>query len=220
MNMESPRKREHVLDPVERSSEVLFGLIMVLSFTGSISVASAGHGEVREVLIGAVGCNVAWGIIDAVMYLLMLVIERGRSLSIKRAVRGSKDPAQGRQRLAESLPEPLGELLDAEALERARQKLVALPDVPGRPHLHGRDFKAALGVFLLVFLSTLPVVLPFVFVAQLQLAMRISNGVAIAMLFAAGHMLGRHGGVRPVRTGFVMVALGIALVGLTIALGG
>ncbi len=75
-------------------------------------------------------------------------------------------------------------------------------------------------MFLLVFLSTLPVVLPFVFVPRIQLAMRISNGVAIAMLFAAGHMLGRHGGVHPVRTGLVMVALGAALVGITIALGG
>jgi VIT1/CCC1 family predicted Fe2+/Mn2+ transporter len=220
MSMETASKRERVLDPVERSSEVLFGLIMVLSFTGSISVASAGREEVRELLIGALGCNIAWGIIDAVMYLLMIVIERGRSLAIGRAVRESKDAEQGRRTLAESLPEPLDALLDDEALERARAKLVALPGLPGRPPLRGRDFQGALSVFLLVFLSTLPVVLPFVFVHELQLALRLSNAIALVMLFAAGYMLGRHGGLRPVRTGIAMVAIGALLVGLTIALGG
>jgi len=220
MSAEKSSKRERVLDPVERSSEVLFGLIMVLSFTGSISVASAGKEEVRELLIGALGCNLAWGIIDAVMYLMMIVIERGRSLAIGRAVRASKDPAEGRRLLADSLFEPLDELFDSEALERARAKIVASPSPPGRPRLHGRDFQGALGVFLLVFISTLPVVLPFLFVHELQAALRLSNAVALAMLFAAGHMLGRHGGLRPVLTGVGMVAIGAALVGLTIALGG
>jgi len=220
MSEATVRARERVLDPVERSSEVLFGLIMVLSFTGSISVASAGEEEVREVLIGAIGCNVAWGIIDAVMYLLMLVIERGRSLAIGRAVRGSRDAEQGRRRLAESLPDPLGELLDDESLERARTRLVALPELPERPRLRLRDARAAFGVFLLVVLSTFPVVLPFVFVDHLHLAMRISNGVAIAMLYVAGHNLGLHGGLRPMRTGLAMVAIGVVLVGVTMALGG
>ena len=211
---------KRVLDPVERLSEVLFGLIMVLSFTGTISVASAHREEVREVLVGALGCNLAWGIIDAVMYLLMLVIERGRSLTVGHAVRGAQDAAQGRQQLSQALPDELAGLFDGEALERARTKLVGLPNPPARPRLQLRDLRGALGVFLLVFLSTLPVVLPFLFVHELQLALRISNGVALVMLFGAGHMLGRHGGLRPVRTGLAMAAIGVVLVGITIALGG
>jgi len=58
-------------------SEVLFGLIMVLTFTGSLSVAEAGRDEVRTMLIGALGCNLAWGIIDAVLYLMGSLAERG-----------------------------------------------------------------------------------------------------------------------------------------------
>jgi VIT1/CCC1 family predicted Fe2+/Mn2+ transporter len=220
MSSASPGRRERVLDPIERSSEVLFGLIMVLSFTGTISVASAGREEVRELLIGALGCNLAWGIIDAVMYLLMLVIERGRSLTIGRAVRGAKDAAQGRQHLLEALPDELVGLIDGEALERARTKLVALPDLPGRPRLRLRDLRGALGVFLLVFLSTLPVVLPFVFITELQPALRVSNAVALAMLYIAGHVLARHAGLSTVRTGLAMAAIGVVLVGVTIALGG
>lgn len=212
--------RERVLDPVERMSEVLFGLIMVLSFTGSISVVDDGREDVRAVLIGAVGCNLAWGLIDAVMYLLTLVIERGRTRSIGLAVRGSRDADHGRALIAEALPEPLDELFGEEGLELARTKLIALPAPVTRPGLRRRDWLRALGVFLLVFLSTFPVVLPFLFVTPLQTAMRISNGVAIAMLYLAGHTLGRHGGIGAVRTGLAMVAIGVLLVAVTIALGG
>jgi hypothetical protein len=61
---------KRALEPVERTSEVWFGLIMVLTFTCSISVNQAGRQEVRTLLIGAIGCNLAWGIIDSFMYLL------------------------------------------------------------------------------------------------------------------------------------------------------
>jgi VIT1/CCC1 family predicted Fe2+/Mn2+ transporter len=216
----SQKKRERVLDPVERLSEVLFGLIMVLSFTGSISVASAEREEVREVLIGAIGCNLAWGIVDAIMYLLAIVLERGRNLALGRAIRASKDAELGRRLIAEALPEPLDELFEPTALEAARQKVVALPGLRERPHLGRKDLAGAFGVFLLVFLSTFPVVVPFLFLQPLRFAMRVSNGVAIALLYVAGHLLARYSGLRPVRTGLVMVALGIVLVGITIALGG
>ena len=67
-----------MLTPLERFGETVFGLIMVLTITGSISVAEAGHAEIHTMLVGAVGCNLAWGIVDAVMYLLGSLLERGR----------------------------------------------------------------------------------------------------------------------------------------------
>jgi hypothetical protein len=220
MSEKTPTKRERVLDPIERSSEIVFGLIMVLTFTGSIAVASAEREEVREVLIGAIGCNVAWGLIDAVMYLVLLRVERGRGLAVARAVHDSSDAAGGRARIAEALPEGMDQLFDADALERARAKLVALPKVAERPRLRSEDWKGALGVFLLVFLSTFPVVVPFMFVTPLHTAMRVSNAVAIVMLYVTGHYLARHGGMRPVLTGLLMVLIGAVLVAITIALGG
>ena len=219
MTVGSSGSHERVLDPVERLSEVLFGLIMVLSFTCSISAADAGREEVRSVLIGAIGCNLAWGIVDAVMYLMTLLIERGRGHTVARAVRASTDPEAGRRLVADALPEPLGELFESPALEGARAKLVALPGV-GSPRLTRRDYRGALGVFLLVFLSTFPVVVPFLFFSPLLRAMRVSNAVAIAMLYVTGHLLGRYAGLGPKRTGLVMVAIGVVLVGITIALGG
>ena len=61
---------KRVLDPGDRLAEVLFGLIMVLTFTGSLSIAEAGRDDIRAMLIGALGCNIAWGMIDAIFYLM------------------------------------------------------------------------------------------------------------------------------------------------------
>ena len=69
-------------------------------------------------------------------------------------------------------------------------------------------------------LSTLPVVMPFVFIPDATRALRISNGIAVMMLCAAGMTYARHTGQSPWLVGLSMVLLGGVLVALTIALGG
>ena len=76
-----------VLDPLERTSEILFGIIMVLTFTGSIRVADAGREDLRTVLAGAIGCNLAWGLVDAAMYLMATFIARARFVAALGAIR-------------------------------------------------------------------------------------------------------------------------------------
>jgi VIT1/CCC1 family predicted Fe2+/Mn2+ transporter len=209
-----------VLSPPERFSEILFGLIMVLSFTCALGVATAGREDVREMLIGAIGCNLAWGIVDAVMYLLNVLAARGRSITLLRSVRQTDDVALAHGMIAGALPPPIASTLRESDLEYMRGQLRQLPEPPARPWLEARDWRGAIGVFLLVFLSTFPVVVPFLFIAAPALALRVSNGVAIAMLFVAGYRLAHYSGARPVRTGLAMVAIGAALVAVTIALGG
>src|SRR6188508_3875523 len=97
MTMESSKR---VLDPIDRVSEVLFGLIMVLSFTGSLSVAEAGRDDVRTMLIGALGCNVAWGIIDGMLYLMGCLAEKSQGLMTYMAVRKAPDPQQAQRLIA------------------------------------------------------------------------------------------------------------------------
>src|SRR3954468_7793129 len=91
------RRWKRVLEPQERIAEVLFGLIMVLTFTGSLSVAEAGHEDVRAMLVAALGCNIAWGVIDGVLYLMGAMAGKGRSLAVYRAVRGAADPQRAQQ---------------------------------------------------------------------------------------------------------------------------
>lgn len=215
-----PRFLPGVLDPVERISEILFGLIMALTFTGTLSATTAGRAEVKDMLLGAIGCNLAWGLVDGVMYLIACIVERGRNLRIFRAIRHSKDPEAGRQALADKLPPVLLSILGEDELESMRRRLMQLAHPPDRPRFQRDDFLGALACCLLVFLSTFPLVLPFLFHHDVGRALRASNGIAILMLFLGGFALGKYSGHRPWRMGLSMVLLGLVLVAITIALGG
>lgn len=213
-----PRKR--LLDPVDRISEVLFGLIMALSFTCSLSAAEAGREDVRVMLVGAIGCNLAWGLIDAVIFLMTSLTERARGLATVRDLRRTTHPEEAKRVLAEALPPMVAGALDDAAYERLRRSLLDLGEIPPAPRLRRDDLLAALGVFLLVVLATFPVVIPFLLVQDAFTALRISNGIAIVMLFLSGYSLGRVARSRPIRTGLAMTGIGVVLVAITIALGG
>lgn len=214
------RAAKRVLEPHDRVSEVLFGLIMVLTFTGSLSVATADRAEVRTMLIGALGCNLAWGLIDGVLYLMGCLAEKGRSLMIYRALRKTSDPQEAQRLITKALPPILASVMETTDFRPMHQRLQRLPEPPDRARLALDDWLGAIGVFLLVFLSTFPVALPFLFMQNAVLAMRVSNLVAIVMLFGAGVAYGRCVGRAPLGFGIGMVAMGGILVALTMALGG
>ena len=209
-----------VLNPLERFSEIVFGLIMVLSFTCAFSVAESGREDVRAMFIGAIGCNLAWGIIDAVFYLISCLTERGHVASLLRSVQNSAEPARVQETIAAAMPTAVADALEAADFTRIHAHLKELPAPALHPGLKAEDWRGAVGVFLLVFLSTFPVVVPFIFMRDAHLALRISNGVAIVLLFGAGHMLAGYAGLRRTVTGLAMVVIGVVLVALTIALGG
>jgi VIT1/CCC1 family predicted Fe2+/Mn2+ transporter len=81
-----------------------------------------------------------------------------------------------------------------------------------------RAFAGFIVVALLVFLSTLPVVLPFVFMHDAIRALPLSNAITIVMLFLTGYAFGRCAGHRPWVMGISMVVLGAVLVAISIAL--
>ncbi len=216
----SIKSRKRLLHPMERTSEVLFGLIMVLSFTCSFSVANAGRSQVREMLIAALGCNLAWAIIDAVFYLMGCLSEQGNNILALRAVRQAADRAEAHRMIIDAMPPLLASVLPEFAFEAMREKLNRLPEPPAHPRLAKHDWLAAFGVFLLVFLPTFPVAIPFLFIHEARLALRVSNAVAIVMLFMVGYAFGRYSGFRPGRVALAMVVLGMAMVGITIVFGG
>ena len=91
---------------------------------------------------------------------------------------------------------------------------------PGRFWISFADLRMAVGVFLLVFLATLPVALPFAFIHEAHRALRLSNAIALVMLFLGGYYLGGHAGRHPWWSGLLMLAIGVVLVWATIVLGG
>ena len=210
---------KRALEPIDRVSEVLFGLIMVLTFTGSLSVAEAGREDIRTMLVGALGCNLAWGIIDAAFYLMGSLAEKGRELATLRAVREATVPERAQRLIADALP-LVGSVLEPAELEAMRLRLKQLPEPPSRARLGRDDWRGGVGVFVLVFVSTFPVTIPFMLMSDAMRAMRVSNAIAVVLLFVAGYTFGRITGRPPVLVGMGMVVFGAALVGLTIALGG
>jgi hypothetical protein len=214
------RSSRRVLEPAERIAEVLFGLIMVLTFTGSLSVADSSSSDVRGMLVGALGCNLAWGVIDGLFYLMGCLAEKGRNLATYKAVFASTTPEEGRELIAGALPPVIASLLQPAELESLRERALKLPEPPQRVRLDFKDWWGAFGVFLLVFLSTFPVAVPFMIFRHLTLAMRASNVIAVAMLFLAGFLYGRVIHRSPLAIGVVAVFVGLVIVTFTIVLGG
>jgi len=213
------RGRGGLVDPIDRIAEIIFGLIMAVTIVGALSVATAGQNEVRTVLLAALGCNLAWGLVDAVIYLVRTLTARTRVKALASAIIGA-DPAAARLALAAVLPEDVAAIVGDDEIEGMRQRLAALQDPPsGRLRLN--DYLAAVGIFLLVVGATFPVVLPFMFARDITVAMEISRGITLVMLFLAGLALGRYASYQhPFRTGMVMLLLGAALITAVKALGG
>jgi hypothetical protein len=125
---------------MERISETLFGLIMALTFICSLGVATGANVDVRTMLIGALGCNLAWGIVDGGLYLLARINDRGGKLVTLRAIRQASNPEAARRVIADALPPELAALLPPDQIELMRLKLQQGPGpIPDRG-LNRRDW--------------------------------------------------------------------------------
>lgn len=209
-----------ILDPMERIAEIMFGVIMALTFTLTLGVGIADDIKVRTMLIAALGCNLAWGIIDAGVYLITRINIESRKVATLGALRDAPDSDSARRVLADALHPVLASNVSHEQLNLLREKLRQMPELPERARLIKRDALGALGVCLLCFFSTFPIALPFLLLDDGRTALRASNAVAVAMLFLCGYAFGYRSGLRPWRTALLMVAFGAAMVGVAIALGG
>jgi hypothetical protein len=210
------------LEPVEEVGELVFGLIMVLTFTLGASIGLSDREEARELLVAVVGCNAAWGIIDAALYLVARLSERGRLHRLVRAVQAARSDEWARalvareldQRLTAVIAPPMRAALEAHVVERVRELMLE------RNRVTGEDLWAALAVFWLVFLAALPAVAPFLLIDDPTLAMRASNAVLITLLFLVGWRWAGYTGASRWRTALLVALLGVGLVCVAILLGG
>ncbi len=209
-----------LLNPVDRISEILFGLIMVLSFTCTIRIAHVDRTDVKDELFAAIGCNTSWGLVDAIMFILTELAERRRNATILDHVRNTRNEENARQFIAYALPPIVASVLDNEQLECIRKALSKVPESSIRLGVTLTDVKKAIGIFLLVFLSTFPIALPFILTGDVQLAFHISNLVAVVLLFFSGWLLAKYSGYNRWLMSFVTTFIGIILVVITIILGG
>lgn len=209
-----------VLDPIDRISEVWFGLIIVLTFTCSISVLNAGREDVKEMILAAFGCNAAWGVLDGFMFLQVCFTRRARSVAALKELHRAADRETAHRLIVDVMPPIIADVMSEAELESIRSKLIGQAELRARPSLTAREWLGGLGVFLAVFLSTFPVAAPFLFISNARNALRVSNAIALLMLFLTGYAFGRYAHYRPWKMGLSMVLFGVLLVAIAIYLGG
>jgi VIT1/CCC1 family predicted Fe2+/Mn2+ transporter len=215
---------EH-LSPGERLGELLFGLIMTLTFTlGAGVMVGASEGASSSLLYATLGCNVAWGIIDGALLILGRMFDRGRLARLGDAISNASESDE-HSALA-VVAQELDDMLVPVTSERQRLELyrdvvahVRTGPVP-TPRLAREDFLAAFAVFLLVFGATLPAALPYLLIHDAWVAQRVSNALLIGVLFLVGYRWAHYTSFRPLVAAFVVVGVGVGLVSIAIALGG
>lgn len=220
--MEIPFIARH-LSAGERLGELLFGLIMTLSFTLTAGfVVGEESGAVRELLVATIGCNLAWGIIDGGLLILGRAFDRGRASRVGEAIRGSTGDGPALAAVAGELDEILEPLANADVRRTLYREVVATvrKTVPKATGVRAGDWPAAFAVFLVVSATSIPAALPFLFIPEPWLALRVSNIVLIGLLFAIGYHWAGYTSINPWRAAFSLTAFGMAMVAAAIALGG
>ncbi len=209
------------LDPATRLGEVLFGLIMTLGITGAVRLGLE-QADNRELFIAVLGCNLAWGVVDGVMFAMLALFERGRKARIVTGVLRAPTDEAAILRIGEEFDDRLKPLTTPEEREQIYRWMLepARRSARETPGFQRRDVLGGIAVAGIIMLATLPVVVPFLLVSNPTLAVRLSNLTALALQFLAGCWWGRLVGASPFRVGAGLTCVGGTLVLVTIALGG
>jgi hypothetical protein len=210
-------KFRSLLSPSDRHSEILFGLIMVLAITGTVWLET---GSTKAIISAGIGACIAWGLVDGIIYVYSNLLERGRiALAAREAstctgegcdIRTIKEELEG------TIVDTLGE---RERHEVAQHILVRLKPVENHTHATKDDILGGIAAGTLVFLSGMPLLLPFLLFNGIW-AMRFSSTIGLIMLFAIGYRWGGYVGRNKFHTGAVMMSVGVVITGVIIALGG
>jgi hypothetical protein len=211
------------LDPGGIFGEILFGLIMVLTFTlGAGLTAEDGPEGVRMLLIAALGCNIAWGVIDGAMYVMGCLLDRGRRNRMLVALKDVTDEAAALQIMEDELEGPLTSLLTPTERQAAYRDIwrISARAQPDKPKITKDDFMGGVASALLVILTALPGAIPFVFMDDKLQSLRASNGILLGLLFFCGYFWAKYTGVNRILAGLAMTLIGVVLVVAAILLGG
>jgi len=209
------------LDPADRLGEVLFGLIMALGFTAAVRLGRE-EADNRALFIGILGCNLAWAIVDGVMYTLCAYFERGRVARLMRDVVATRTEAEALQHIDSELGDRLEGITTAEQREQvyrwALENLRSQRHEPAR--LHRKDVYGGLAITVSIVFATLPVVVPFLVISNPNIAVRVSNLIALTEVFLIGVWWGRVVGENSLRVATGLTLVGVILVLVAMALGG
>lgn len=210
------------LTPSDRLWEITAGLIMVLTVTSTLKLGLPEREEsIGTMILAALGCNLAWGIADGVMYAFTSGLERGRYAKLLSSTQSTGRTDEALQMVEAELESTIiGALEERERRVIAAEVLKGVPKAGADAWVTRDDVIGGFWISILVFVSAFPVVVPFLFVGDLRTVMRVSNTVAIAMLFLVGYGNARYSHRNRLRAGLVMCLPGLVIVAICVALGG
>jgi hypothetical protein len=222
---------ESLIDPIDWLSETTFSILIFLTFTlaywmigfSGVPKETITPAEVNELLIGALGAVVAWGLIDGIMYALFAVFERGERHRLLDDVQAARTNDEALEIIADDMDyllEPIVGEEDRQALYG--NILVQLQkSTPRKVGLKREDLTVALAHVLVAILAVIPSTIPFVVLRDnVALALRISIILSFVMLFIAGFRWGSYTGASPWKTGLLLMSVAVALVVVALLLGG
>ncbi len=212
------------LDPLEQLSEFLFGLIMVLSFTlGAGLIIGEGDQATTQMLLAVLGCNIAWGLIDGSIYVINRICDRGSKARLLESIRNATNQQEALNMVGNALDARLEPFTTAttrsnlyvDILDTLRNSTLQ------RTTLTREDLLGALACFVLVSLSAVPAILPFLLIDDRFVALRVSNLLLLCLLFLIGWRWARATrGARPWVVGLTFLLAGLTMVGVAIIFGG
>jgi hypothetical protein len=221
----------NLIDPIDWLTETIFSILIFLIFTLAFRfIWFAGDTEyihspagVKELLTGALGAVLAWGIIDGVMYLLISMFERDEKHHLLRKVQAAASDEEAIELIADDLDyilEPITSENDRQALYTSILGQLK-QNTPRQIGLKKEDFINALGHVLVAIAAVIPSAIPlFVLQGNYDLAIWVSISVSFLMLFLAGFYWGRYTGTSTWKTGLILAGIAGVLVLIAIPLGG
>lgn len=214
---------DRYLDPSESLLEILFGLVMALTMTaGARLLADPTTVVPIELMVALVGCNVAWGVIDAVFYLLGSLFNRNRRVRFVRQLQAAASDEQAIALIREEFAlegEPLTQAEDRVAFQRSLLEMLRHASTE-RAQFRREEFAAAAIVLVLVSLTALPGLVPLLLLEHLDTALRAANALQVVLLFFIGYRWAHYAGTPGWRGALIVGLLGVALVLVAVVLGG
>jgi hypothetical protein len=221
-----------LLDPIDRLSETIYSVLILLTFTLAYRIIRVGAEPVaapesiryaNDLLIASLGAIVAWGVIDGLMYILMEVFQRGERHRFLHLIQTAADETERVNILADELDYVLEPITDETERQHLYQGMLShLRRAQPRPIGFRRDdFAGALGTLVVAVIAVIPSLIPLIVLRNnYDLAIRVSNIISFIVLFHAGYTWGTYTGVNPWRTGLILVGAGVVMVAIAIPLGG
>ena len=214
---------DRYLDPSESLLEILFGLVMALTMTaGARLLSEPATLKPIELVLALAGCNVAWGVIDAVFYLLGSMFNRNRRVRLVRRLQAATSDEEAIALIREEFGlegEPPTRAEDRAAFHRSVLDLLRHAGSE-RAHFTREEFIAAAIILVLVSAAAVPGLMPLLLISDTETALRAANALQILLLVAIGYRWARYTGTPGWRGSLIVGVLGVAVVLVAVALGG